>query len=305
MNIAFIMDPLEGINKKKDTSYILMVAALERGHRVFHIDQNDLEIREGAVVYSQVTEVKNPFQAQKKVEMSLSEMQYIWVRKDPPFDRRYFYTTLILDYLPSSTKVLNRPQSLRDWNEKLCALRYGKWVPETLISQDVESILQFVQRQESVIIKPIDGFGGKGIIKVQKDDPELKKKVLQSTQNASHKVVVNEFIQEAELGDKRILLVNGEPIGAILRVAEVKGGLNNLDQGGRAQRVELSDFDQQLCREMKADLLDAGLFFVGIDLLGEKLTEINVTSPTGLQELIQFSKTPHHLHIIELLESGI
>ena len=106
MNIAFIMDPLEGINKKKDTSYILMVAALERGHRVFHIDQNDLEIREGAVVYSQVTEVKNPFQAQKKVEMSLSEMQYIWVRKDPPFDRRYFYTTLILDYLPSSTKVL-------------------------------------------------------------------------------------------------------------------------------------------------------------------------------------------------------
>lgn len=305
MKIAFFMDSLESIDTEKDTSFIIMMAALERGHQVYHFLQDDLEVEVDNQVVALVTEILPGFKPQSPEKIQLSEMNCIFIRKDPPFDRRYFYTTLILDMLPPSTRILNSSRGIRDWNEKLCALRYPQYVPKTLVSQNTNSLKAFVQEFNDVILKPIDGFGGQGILRVKALDPNLDQVIKTATLSGSHKILANEYIPEAEQGDKRILIVNGEPIGAILRVAQSVGQLNNLDQGGVAQPIELSDFDQSLCEEIKPDLLGSGLFFVGLDLLGERLTEINVTSPTGLQELIRFSEIPHHHMMIQALEAGL
>ena len=280
MRFGFIMDPLATVKPHKDTSYFLMLAAYERGHEVFFIDQNHLGL-EGKTPYARATQLKvssehkKPFTELNTSHQELDCFDVLLVRKDPPFDRRYFYTTLILDFVNTkSTRVVNAPQALRDWNEKLSALYYHAYTPLTKVSSDLNEIEEFVYEKKQAILKPIDGHGGRGIV----------------------------LLKEAAIGDKRILLVDGEPIGAVLRVAQQAGGLNNLDQGGVAHPAELTEHEKKVCKDLSIRLKAQGLFFVGIDMLGPYLTEINVTSPTGLQELVNFSGIPFHHKIIEKLE---
>lgn len=305
MKICFLMDPMETIKFEKDTSWILMVAAAQRGLEVHHLLQENLFLEDGVVKgRTQVVTVNgaDSFELAKGQVLGLSEMKAIVIRKDPPFDRRYFYTTLLLDFISPTTKVINRPQSLRDWNEKLSALKYSEFCPKTLISGREEEILEYAKIHRDVILKPVDGHGGRDIhhLNISQED-KLKATIKNLTHDGSRKIVVNPYLKEAELGDKRILLLDGKPMGGILRKAQKPGALNNLDQGGKAEPCELTERDLEVCARLGPDLVQKGLFFVGIDMLGPWLTEINVTSPTGLQELIRFSGVDHHLAVIDEL----
>lgn len=305
MKICFLMDSMETVKFEKDTSWILMVAAAQRGLEVHHLFQENLFLEDGvAKGRTQVVTVNSPdsFDMSEGQVIELSKMKAVIIRKDPPFDRRYFYSTLLLDFLPPTTKVINRPQALRDWNEKLSALKYPEFCPRTLISGRGEEILEFAKNHGDVILKPVDGHGGRDIHRLnisQRD--ELMIIIKRLTHDGSRKIVVNPYLKEAEQGDKRILLVDGKPLGGILRKAEKPGALNNLDQGGKAVPCELTERDLEVCARLGPDLVQNGLFFVGIDMLGPWLTEINVTSPTGLQELIRFSSVDHHLAVIDEL----
>ncbi len=306
MKHAFIMDPLEGVKPWKDSSYFLMLAACQRGHEVAYLDQRDLYLHHdqlmGRLKWLKVSEDhEKPFELISEGEFNMSGCDVIWLRTDPPFDRRYFYTTLFLDFLPASVKVINRPDGVRDWNEKLGAVHFPELTPKTCVANTVAEIQRFAAKFERITIKPIDGYGGKGIFFYtpgKEPDTLLDK----ATHDGAHWVIAQEYLPAAKQGDKRILLVNGEPIGAILRVHAEGEELNNMDMGGQAVEAELDADDLAICEALKPHLIEKGAFFVGIDVIGGKLIEINVTSPTGLQELSQFSGIAHHHNMIKALE---
>jgi glutathione synthase len=306
MKHAFIMDRLEGVKPWKDTSYFLMLAAVQRGHEVAYMDQRDLYLDHdqlmARVAWLNVFEDhEKPFEVVKEEVFNLSGMDVIWLRTDPPFDRRYFYTTLFLDFLPPSVRVVNQPSVVRDWNEKLGAIHFPEFTPKTCVSNKASEIKQFAAQYKRLTIKPVDGYGGKGIFfytRGKEPDSLLDK----ATRDGAHWVIAQEYLPAAAQGDKRILLVNGEPIGAILRVHAEGQELNNMDMGGQAVETELDKDDLEICAALKPHLIEKGAFFVGIDVIGGKLIEINVTSPTGLQELSQFSGVAHHHNMIEALE---
>ncbi len=301
MKIAFFMDPWQSIKAYKDTSYYLMLGASLNGQKVYHFLQEDLDLEEKQVV-AKVQELKvsqnleKPFELVKEFRMNLAECDQVWMRKDPPFNRRYFYTTLLLDFLPKSTKVINSPQAVRDWNEKLSALFFYEYGPRTLISQNKDSILEFINKKPGeYVLKPLDGFGGHGIEFYQNGEEE---KILKVSKNQSEKIVVQESIPEAWEGDKRVLLWKGEVLGAILRKNEGQK-IHNLDAGGKALSAELSERQKEICELVGKELKSRYLDFVGIDFLGDKLTEINVTSPTGLQELCRFQGKDYHVEMMK------
>ena len=307
MKIAFLMDPLETVKAYKDTTYYLMLAARERGNAVFYFNQSSMQLgNEGLsaeVDYLDVHDsVDKPFSLLERRTESIGDMDTVVIRTDPPFDRRYMYSTLMLDRVMPKTLVVNRPSGIRNWNEKLAALLYPEFTPETLVSRDVNSILKFLSRYEHITLKPVDGHGGKGIIFLRTDSEDQAERIEKITRNGSHWIIAQEYLSDAKRGDKRILLVNGEPIGAVLRVHAEGQELNNLDQGGEAVPDELDDRDYEICEAIKRGLVEQGIFFCGIDVIGGKLIEVNVTSPTCLQELCHFSGIAHHHNIIEQLE---
>ncbi len=307
MKIAFLMNPLESVKAYKDTTYYLMLAAWERGNEVFYFNQSSMQARNAGV--SAVVEklevhhsVERPFTVLGRSVVDLSLMDVVVVRTDPPFDRSYLYATLLLDLVGRKTLVVNRPSGIRNWNEKLAAMFYPDFTPNTLISRETKEILKFLDGQERITLKPVDGHGGKGILFLNADDSNQQAQIKQITKDESHWVIAQEYLPEAQIGDKRILLVEGEPIGAVLRVHAEGAELNNLDQGGEAVADELDSRDYDICSVIRPGLAEQGIFFCGIDVIGGKLIEVNVTSPTCLQELCRFSGVAHHHNIIERLE---
>jgi len=298
------MDPLEGVNAKKDTSYFLMLAARELGHEVFYLNHHDLVVIDGVLSAPVTTvdvhaDIENPFTVLDQGHQALSSMDVVLVRTDPPFDRRYFYMTLLLDLLPASTRVVNRPSGLRNWNEKLAAVHFPHLTPRTLISRQPAEIYSFAKTVGRLTLKPIDGHGGAGIRFMDADDDSDA--IDEVTHNGSHWIIAQQYLPEAREGDKRVLILNGEPLGAILRLHAADAELNNLDQGGTANPVDLTQADLDICAELKPGLLEQGIVFSGIDVIGGKLIEVNVTSPTGLQELCRFTDTAWHHEIIRHL----
>ena len=308
MKIAFLMDPLESVKAYKDTTYFLMLAAYERGNEVFYFNQATMQagIHGVRAIVSKLkvdSSIEQPFTVLEKVSTDLSVMDVIVVRTDPPFDRAYLYSTLLLDLVGSNTQVINRPSGIRNWNEKLAALHFPEFTPDTLVTNNAEEILDFVSRHNRVTLKPVDGHGGEGIEFLDKQDNAAKRKIDEGTQSGKHWVIVQEYLEAAQQGDKRILLVDGNPIGGVLRVHAEGEELNNLDRGGQAVPTELVEVDYEICAAIKPGLVEQGIFFSGIDVIGGKLIEVNVTSPTCLQELCQFSGIQHHHNIIEKLEN--
>lgn len=305
MKHAFIMDPLAGVRAYKDTSYFLMLACVQRGHRVCHIDQRDLWLQHdeprASVQWLDVhSDTQNPFTLLVREDISLSDIDVVWVRTDPPFDRRYFYTTLLLDYLPASTRVINRPDGIRNWNEKLAALHYASFTPATRVTSNPDAIREMADSFGRIAIKPVDGFGGKGIVFFAAgDDVDTLRQI---THDGRHWVICQQYLDAAKEGDKRILLLDGEPLGGILRVHAAGAELNNMDAGGTAKPCQLDDRDYEICSAIKPGLIAQGIFFAGIDVIGGMLIEINVTSPTGLQEMSRFDGTAYHHRIIQILE---
>ena len=307
MKIAFLMDPLESVKAYKDTTYYLMLGAYERGNEVFYFNKATMQagIHGVRAIVSKLkvdSSIEQPFTVLEKVSTDLSVMDVIVVRTDPPFDRAYLYSTLLLDLVGSNTQVINRPSGIRNWNEKLAALHFPEFTPDTLVTNNGEEILDFISRHNRVTLKPVDGHGGEGIEFLDKQDTAAKRKIDEGTQSGRHWVIVQEYLEAAQQGDKRILLVDGNPIGGVLRVHAEGEELNNLDRGGQAVPTELVEVDYEICAAIKPGLVEQGIFFSGIDVIGGKLIEVNVTSPTCLQELCQFSGIQHHHNIIEKLE---
>ncbi len=312
MKHAFIMSPLSAVKPWKDTTYFLMLACAQRGHQVCFIPPSALWLAHDQVhatvqwlaiepyVAESTESAPSPFRPLKTETIPLSQVDVVWIRTDPPFDRRYFYATLLLDHLPPATRVINRPAGLRNWNEKLAALIFPEYTPPTVVACDIRRIQTFAARQGRIAIKPMDGFGGHGIVFYRPgDDPAA---LHAATANGRRWVIAQAYLHQAADGDKRILLLNGEPLGGILRLHADGAELNNLDAGATAHPLALTARDRQIAAAVKPGLMQQGIFFAGIDIIGEHLIEVNVTSPTGLQELCRFDNTDHHHRIIAMLE---
>ena len=302
------MDPLEGVKPHKDTTYFLMLAAYERGHEVFYVDPATISLRHDEV-YATVVKAKvsadheQPFDCESKVSCALGTMDTVWIRQDPPFDRSYFYVTLLLDQLPAHVQIINRPVTVRNWNEKLAALRYPDFTPKTLVSRSQQEIAGFLRDQKRITVKPVDGHGGKGIIFLDAEGEGLSQQLDTATHGGRHWVGAQQYLPAAREGDKRILLLDGEPLGAILRVHAEGAELNNLDQGGSAQQSALDQQDWNICEAMRDDLVAHGVRFAGIDVIGGMLIEINITSPTGIQEMSRFDGVDYHHRVMASFES--
>ncbi|MDC0948403.1 glutathione synthase [Gammaproteobacteria bacterium] len=308
MKFLFVMDPLDRVKAEKDTSYHLMLAAAERGHEVFFCQHRDISLN-GESVTAPLTlvdvhsDVDRPFSVGETRQRPLATMDRVLVRTDPPFDRRYFYATLLLDRLPATTQVINRPQALRDINEKLGATFFPSLTPETLVSSSAREIADFARHHGRITVKPIDGHGGRGIEFVNGDDEDSEAVIRRVTHDDHHWAIAQRFLPEASGGDKRILLLDGEFLGAVLRVAAEGKLLNNLDQGGQAVATTLTERERAICAAVGPWLVAQGVRFAGIDVIGDWLIEVNVTSPTGLQEASRFQNEALHHRAIAAFES--
>ncbi len=295
MKILFIVDPLVGLIPGHDTSFALMQAAQRLGHTVGVCEIGDLQIHDHralARIQTILLGDDRPFYSVVATDfVPLSEADVIWMRKDPPVNPAYVYATQILDLVNvgrsdgSETLVINRPQGLRDCNEKLYALHFPTLTPETIVASDRQTILDFLDRHTQAVIKPLDGKGGEGIFQLARSDRNLNAIIETSTGYGSRPVMVQRYLSESRLGDKRILLLAGEPIGAVLRIPREDDLRGNMAAGGRVAKTGLTDRDRQICDTLAPRLLADGQYFVGIDVIGDYLTEINVTSPTGICEI--------------------
>lgn len=291
LTLAFVMDPVEQEPMAGSTTIVMMREAQERGHTVLYVDPADLAIDAGRVSARAVPitldlESDRPVtRGEARVYDFDAEVDVAFQRKDPPVDRDYIVATQILDVC-RETIVLNRPISVIAFNEKLLATRFADLMPATRVSRDPAALKAFMADQGGqMIVKPLDGKGGEGIFHVTSDDRNLNSILEQSTAFGTRSVMAQEYVPEIREGDKRILLLEGEPIGAVLRVPTQEESRANFHVGGSARKAPLSDADRAIVSKVGPFLKEHGLFFVGIDVIGDKLTEINVTSPTGVQEI--------------------
>lgn len=292
ITIGIVMDPITGINYEKDSSLAMLWAAKKRGWNLVYMEMGDLFLENGAARarMRSLDVFQNPenfFALGEAVDRNMAELDVILMRKDPPFDNEFLYSTYILERAEAAgTLVVNRPQSLRDFNEKVFATQFPQCCPAVLVSRDMERLKNFHHQHDDVIFKPLDGMGGMSIFRVQKDDPNVNVILETLTQHGQQQIMAQHFIPEISAGDKRILLIDGEPISfGLARIPSQGESRGNLAAGGRAEGVELTDHDRWICQQVAPKLKESGLLFVGLDVIGEYLTEINVTSPTCIRQL--------------------
>jgi len=286
------MDPIQAINFKKDTSLAMLNAAQQRGWALSYIEQSGLYLDDGkAMAIMQDLSVKmdpdNWFELGPQQRKSLAEVDVILMRKDPPFNREFIYSTYILEQAErEGVLVVNKPQALRDFNEKVSATLFPQCCTPVLVARDKNLLMDFYREHGDIIFKPLDGMGGTGIFRVKPGDPNVSVIIETLTEYGGRQIMAQTFIPEITEGDKRILMINGESIGyALARIPSANETRGNLAAGGTAKGVELSDRDRWICDQVGPTLRENGLFFVGLDVIGDYLTEVNVTSPTCVREL--------------------
>ncbi|MBW2240412.1 MAG: glutathione synthase [Deltaproteobacteria bacterium] len=309
--MAFVMDPLEAIDIEGDTTFVLMLAAQERGHGLWYVDPADLGVdARGAVATARPVTLRreqgNHASVGEPSHVALDEaFDVVWQRKDPPVDGEFIVATQILG-LCSKALVLNRPAGILAANEKLYALNFPDLMPETLVAHEIPRLLEFLDSLGGeMIVKPLDGRGGEGIFHVTRDDRNLNSILEQSTRFGERRVMAQRYLPDIRIGDKRILLLEGEPLGALLRVPAESEVRANLHVGGKAAPGILDDTDRMIIERVAPWIRRDGLFFVGIDVIGGKLTEINVTSPTGIQEMNAFDGARYEVAVIEAVEAQL
>jgi len=286
------MDPIGAINYHKDSTLAMLLAAQARGWQLFYMEMNDLAMRDGVAQASMrpltvFADAGHWYELGEPQQAPLHHLDTILMRKDPPFDMEYIYATYLLEQAERcGTLVVNRPQSLRDANEKVFTARFPQCTPPTLISRQAALLRAFIAEHDEVILKPLEGMGGASIFKVSRNDPNTSVIIETLTTHGSRYAMAQRFIPEISAGDKRILLIDGEPVPFALARVPAKGELRgNLAAGGHGIGVELSARDRWICEQVAPTLRDMGLIFVGIDVIGDYLTEVNVTSPTCIREL--------------------
>lgn len=290
MRTLFVMDPLTSLNLGGDSTYMLMKEATARGWPTWWCTPTDLYAVDGkAWAHAQaVVTTEGRFDTGLAHDHPLGDFDLVWMRKDPPFDMHYIFTTYLLEMAPPTTLVLNRPSSIRSRNEKLFAAQFADLTPPTLLSRDIRRLAAFVEAQpDRAVLKPWDGNGGRGVLVTHKKDPNLRSMIELLTGDGRHFILAQRHLPAIVDGDKRIILVDGEPAGAILRVPSGVDHRGNMHAGARVEKTTLNAREKAICARLGPILRDEGLVFVGIDVIGDSLTEINVTSPTGIQEVLR------------------
>jgi len=294
MKLAFVVDPLDQLKAYKDSSIAMMRAAAARGHEIHALEAREIVVLEGAVrARVRLLEVGDDDAAWHRVaseaQARLADFDYVMMRKDPPFDQEYYYATLLLERAEAEgTHVLNNPRALRDWNEKLAILRFPRLAPPTLVASDMGAIHAFIDAHRDVVVKKLDGMGGTMIFRVTDSDPNRNVIVETLTDMGCRTIMAQRFIPEIAKGDKRVLVIDGEPfpqcLARIPKAGETRG---NLAAGGTGVAQPISARDREIAETVGVELVKAGIVFAGLDIIGDWLTEVNVTSPTCIVEIAE------------------
>ena len=289
MKTLYVMDPLESLHIDGDSTYMMMLEANRRGWPTYWCTPKDLFAIGGRAyakaIHVEVSEAEPFFSQSAAQDLDLGEFDVIWMRKDPPFDMDYIFSTYMLDLVPESTLVLNDPRAIRNFNEKMYALHFAEYSPETLVTREISRAKEWAKKHPKVVIKPWDGNGGRGVLVTAHDDPNFRSMLEILTQNEDQYILVQEYLPEILDGDKRIILIGGKSVGQMLRVPQKGDHRGNMHVGARVEACELTPKEQEICAKLEPELRKHNLLFVGIDTIGDKMTEINVTSPTGIQEI--------------------
>jgi glutathione synthase len=308
LKVAIQMDPIGPININADSTFRIAEEAQSRGYSLFYYTPDKLAYQEGKVTARgwplTVQRVEgNHFTLGEEQEVDLSTFDVVWLRQDPPFDMGYITTTHILDMIHPKTLVVNDPFWVRNYPEKLLVLNFPDLTPPTMIARDLETLKSFRAKHGDVILKPLYGNGGAGVFKLSKGDGNLASLHELFSGINREPLIMQKFLPDVAKGDKRVILVDGEPVGAINRVPAKGETRSNMHVGGRPEKVALTDRDREICAAIGPLLREKGQVFVGIDVIGNWLTEINVTSPTGIQELERFDGTNIAAKIWEAIEA--
>jgi glutathione synthase len=303
LRVAVQMDPIESISIDGDSTFALMLEAQARGHTLFHYDVRDMSLREGVkrlggrreerlfararpVTVQRVRGAHYTFGTMAPID--LGTMDVVLMRQDPPFDMAYITATHLLEHIHPKTLVVNDPASVRNAPDKLLVTHFPDLMPPTLISWDLEAIRAFRAEYKDIIVKPLFGNGGAGVFRIKPDDENLASLLEMHFARSREPLMIQRYEPAVRQGDKRIILVDGEAMGAINRVPAVGEARSNMHVGGRPEKCEMTARDREICAAIGPTLREQGLIFVGIDVIGDWLTEINTTSPTGIQELARF-----------------
>jgi glutathione synthase len=319
LKLAFIIDPIHRLDPTHDSSVAMIEAAQELGHQVWITSVNQLTVKAGKA-WATLTPVQvvpvtlgadrwvavpEWYKLGEPTLVPLETLDAVFMRQDPPVDTAYLYATYILDYVdPAKTRVLNAPSGLRAANEKMYALQFVKSIPTSIITQDKAVIRDFLDSHGAAVLKPLGGKGGEGILFLEPGDRNFNSLVEISTLQGQLPIMVQTYLPDAKLGDKRIIMLDGVPIGAVNRVPTGTEFRGNMAVGGRADRAEITEREYQICAEVAPALKRDGLMFVGIDVIGGYLTEVNVTSPTGIREADRLSGVRLGHQVINWLTSG-
>ncbi len=290
MNFVFLMDPLEMVKMEKDTSFILMLGAHRRGHATYYLADGGMTLKNGKVYFRVVSVIPqqvadSPFIKKDARELSEDDVHAIFVRSDPPFDEAYLMNTWLLERLPKRIAIINNPAGIRTVNEKIWATQFKNITPKTMVSRNKKDLTEFLKTEKDIIVKPANGFGGSSVFHVKAGDDNANVILETVSQYWTKEVIAQRYVAEAKNGDKRILLLGGEPLGAVLRVHAEGDHRNNFFAGGKSAKTTMTSNDKKIISILKPHLKRLGLYFVGIDIIGQYLIEVNVTSPTCLQEM--------------------
>ena len=308
LGVAIQMDPIEHIDITGDSSFAMALEAKRRGHTLYHYQPKDLSFQDRKVLarvraLDVRREAGNHFTLGAPELIDLSQMDVVLMRQDPPFDMSYITATHILEHIHPKTLVVNDPVHVRNAPEKLFVTHFDNVMPPTLITNDRERILEFRAEHEDIIVKPLFGNGGAGVFHLKPGDENLNSLLELFTEMYREPVIVQRYLPEVRQGDKRVILIDGKPVGAINRIPAAGEARSNMHVGGRAEKVGLTKRDEEICEIIGPTLAEKGLIFVGIDVIGDYLTEINVTSPTGLQELGRFEGRSIEADLWDAIES--
>jgi glutathione synthase len=308
MKMLFLMDPLDTVDYRKDTTFAFMLGASRRGHDVYYLPIGGIHLSGNTARFDATPVVPRDdparlFDVSSPVTLCDGDVDTIFIRNNPPFDAQYLMNTWLLDPLTDRIAVINDPRGVRGANEKLWAMNFPEFMPPTLVTRSRAKFQEFLDSIESIVAKPTDGFGGLGVFVVRRGDANAQVIFETLSDNGRREIVLQGMVPEATQGDKRILLLNGELLGAVMRVQGGEDHRNNFFAGAKPEPAEVTGSDREIIAALKPRLIEQGLYFAGIDILGDRLIEVNVTSPTCLQEINRITGDHLEDRVVEFAES--
>ena len=311
LRIGVVMDPIEKINIDKDTTFVLMLEAQRRGHELYFMELDDLFVRggtpHGRFRRLQVARAAPHYDLGDYITSALEDFDTLLMRKDPPFDMKFFFATHLLSLVDEGKCfVMNKPKGLREANEKLYAIRFPEQIPQTLVASDMERLKAFMtELGGEMIVKPLDGCGGSGVFYLNQADRNTNAILEAATDNGRRLIMGQRYLPEIRQGDKRIIMLNGKPLGAVLRVPLENETRGNIHVGAQCLKTEVTARDREICAALAPLLVADGLYLVGLDVIGGFLTEVNVTSPTGIQEIDALDGVRLETQVIDFVERQV